>query len=183
MIEKSVTVPDEIIMSKIYFIRGHKVMLDMDLAKLYDVDTKQLKRSVRRNIDRFPEDFMIELSKEELINWRCKFGTSNREKMGLRILPFAFTEYGVLMVASILRCKRAIEVNIQIVRIFIKMREMLHTHKEIMSRLDQIEGILSGYDDNIRLLFDYIKELESIKKREHEQKKHSRIGFKYADQK
>jgi len=100
-------------------------MLDMDLAELYGVETKQLKRSVRRNIRRFPSDFMIELSKEELNNWRSQFGTSNSVKMGLRIPPFAFTEYGILMLASVLNSDIAIQVNIRIVRIFAKLREMI----------------------------------------------------------
>ncbi len=95
-------IPDEVIMSKIYLIRGRKVMLDMDLSELYGVETKQLKRAVRRNLIRFPDDFMIELTDAELKNWRSQFGTSNREKMGMRISPFAFTEHGILMLASVL---------------------------------------------------------------------------------
>ena len=94
--------PDEVVLSKIYVIRGIKVMLDMDLAELYDVETKYLKRAVRRNLIRFPEDFMFELTRKELIDWRCQFGTSNRDKMGLRVPPFAFTEHGVLMLACVL---------------------------------------------------------------------------------
>ena len=95
-------IPDEIIINKIYLVRDQKVMLDYDLAALYGVETKQLKRAVRRNIEKFPHDFMFELNKEELQNWRRQFGTSNREKMGLRIPPFAFTDYGVLMLSSVL---------------------------------------------------------------------------------
>jgi hypothetical protein len=110
--------PDEVIISKIYLIRGKKVMLDRDLADLYKVDTKQLKRAVRRNVGRFPNDFMFELSKKELFDWRNQFGTSNNEKMGMRVAPFAFTEYGLLMLASVLNSDRAIQINIQIVRVF-----------------------------------------------------------------
>ena len=106
--------PVENIANKIYFIRDHKVMLDRDLAELYDVETKQLKRAVRRNIDRFPSDFMFLLSKKELGNWRCQFGTSNNIKMGLRYSPMAFTEQGVAMLSSVLNSKRAILANIQI---------------------------------------------------------------------
>ena len=95
-------IPEEMIMSKIYLIRGLRVMLDMDLAELYKVETKHLKRAVRRNISRFPPDFMFELSESELLNWRRQFGTSNKERMGLRFSPFAFTEHGVLMLASVL---------------------------------------------------------------------------------
>jgi len=106
--------PVESITNKIYFIRDHKVMLDRDLADLYGVETKLLKRTVRRNIDRFPSDFMFELTKKELENWRCQFGTSNNIKMGLRYSPMAFTEQGVAMLSSVLNSKRAIQVNIQI---------------------------------------------------------------------
>ena len=100
---KLLSIPDEIITNKIYLIRGQKVMLDRDLAELYSVETKQLKRQVRRNIDRFPEDFMFELTKEEFKNWRCQFGTSNSsDKMGLRYSPMVFTEHGVAMLSSVL---------------------------------------------------------------------------------
>ena len=99
-IGKETSIPDEVIMSKIYLVRGRKVMLDRDLAELYDVETKQLKRAVRRNIKRFPEDFMFEMTKEEMENWRYQFGTSNKERMGLRVPPFMFSEYGAMMLAS-----------------------------------------------------------------------------------
>jgi hypothetical protein len=123
---KTVRLAEEAIIGKIYLIRGKKVMLDRDLAELYDVDTKHLKRQVRRNIDRFPEDFMFCLNISEFENWRRQFGTSNsEEKMGLRYAPFAFTEQGVAMLSTVLNSDRAIKVNIQIMRIYTKMREML----------------------------------------------------------
>ena len=127
-----IAVPDEVIMNKIFLIRGKKVMFDRDLAELYGVETKQLKRAVKRNIERFPEDFMFEMKKEELENWRCQFGTSNKEKMGLRIPPYVFTEHGAVMLASVLNNERAIKVNIQIIRIFNRMCEMLLAHKDIL---------------------------------------------------
>ena len=108
-------------MSKIYLIRGQKVMLDRDLAELYDVDTRRLKEAVRRNIDRFPSDFMFEMTSEELENWRSQFATSNSEKMGLRRPPFCFTEQGVAMLSSVLRSRRAVEVNIEIMRAFVQI--------------------------------------------------------------
>ena len=112
---KSVTVAEEAIISKICLIRGQKVMIDRDLAELYGVETKQLKRQVRRNIDRFPEDFMFELSEEEFQEWRSQFGTSNEgDKMGLRYAPYVFTEQGVAMLSSVLNSESAIKVNIQI---------------------------------------------------------------------
>ena len=123
---KSIVVAEEAIVSKIYLIRGQKVMIDRDLSELYGVETKQLKRQVRRNIDRFPEDFMFELSDGEFQEWRSQFGTSNEgDKMGLRYAPYVFTEQGVAMLSSVLNSERAIRVNIQIMRIYTKMREML----------------------------------------------------------
>jgi len=106
------TVPMERITNMIYLIRDQKVMLDRDLAELYEVETKILKRAVRRNIDRFPNDFMFQLSKKEMSDWRYQFGTSNGDKMGLRYAPMAFTEQGVAMLSSVLNSKRAIQVNI-----------------------------------------------------------------------
>src|SRR3954452_6702169 len=122
--------PDEAIISKIFFIRGQKVMLDVDLAALYQVETKQLKRQVRRNIDRFPKDFMFELNIEEFENLRSQFGTSSWG--GLRYRPMAFTEQGVSMLSGILNSAVAIQVHIRIIRIFTKMREMLLSNQDIL---------------------------------------------------
>jgi len=148
--------PIERITSRIYLIRGHKVMLDRDLASLYEVDTAQLKRAVKRNIDRFPLDFMFELSKEELAEWRCQFGTSNADKMGLRYAPMVFTEQGVAMLSSVLRSHRAIQVNIQIMRVFTKLRQLLSTHKELR---DKIESMEKKYDENFKIVFEAIRQL------------------------
>jgi len=109
-------------------------------------------------MDKFPEDFMFELTKEEFSNWRTQFATSNADKMGLRVPPFAFTEYGVLMLASVLNSERAIQVNIQIIKIFTKMREMLLTHKDILIRLEKIEHTFAGHDEKIMLIFEYLKQ-------------------------
>ncbi|HAQ20344.1 MAG TPA: DNA-binding protein [Prolixibacteraceae bacterium] len=110
----SVLIPDERIVDKIFLIRGQKVMLDRDLADLYGVETKRLKEAVKRNLSRFPEDFMFELTKDEFANWRSQIATSNSDRMGLRYLPMVFTEHGVLMLSSVLNSKRAVNVNIQI---------------------------------------------------------------------
>ena len=178
MNEKDVLmVPEEIIMSKIYLIRNQKVMLDYDIAELYGVQTKQLKRSVRRNLDRFPNDFMFELSPEELKIWRSQFGTSNYEKMGLRITPFAFTEHGVLMLATVINSKNAIRVNIQIVRIFTKMHKHLQTHAEIFRKLEEIQKNDIEQDRQILLIFEYIKQLEETKQEEQKYKVCKRIGY------
>jgi phage regulator Rha-like protein len=177
-----IAVPDEVIMSKIYLIRGKKVMLDRDLAELYGVETKQLKRAVRRNIERFPVDFMFEMKKEELINWRYQFGTSNADKMGLRYPPFCFTEHGVLMLASVLNSYRAIQINIQIVRVFTKMREMLMENKEILHQLEKIQEKLAKHDEKIILIFEYIKQLEQEKQQIADQQNRKRIGYKRRDE-
>jgi phage regulator Rha-like protein len=163
-------------MNKIYLIRGRKVMLDRDLAYLYEVETKQLKRSVRRNISRFPEDFMFELSANELNDLRSQFGTSSWG--GTRYPPMAFNEHGVIMLASVLSSERAIQVNIQIVRIFTKMREMLSSHKEILSRLEKTEYKLAEHDDQILLIFEYLKQLEQTKQEVLDQQNRKRIGYK-----
>jgi phage regulator Rha-like protein len=152
-------------------------MIDGDLAELYGVETKMLKRAVKLNITRFPEDFMFELTADVLANWRYQFGTSNREKMGLCIPPYVFTEHGVLMLASVLNNDRAVQVNIQIVRIFTKMREMLLAHKEIITILYQMERKLSEYDEKIMLLFEYIKQFERSKQEELQKQNRTKIGF------
>ena len=170
-------IPDEVIMSKIYLIRGKKVMLDRDLAELYEVETKQLKRAVRRNITRFPDDFMIELTAEEFSDLRSQFGTSSWG--GARYLLMAFTEHGVIMLASILNSERAIHVNVQIVRIFTRMREMLASHKEILQRLKKTEHKLAEHDNQILVIFEYLKQLEQAKQEELKGKKVSVVkGFK-----
>ena len=166
MANKTLMIPDETIMNKIYLVRGQKVMMDRDLAELYGVETRTLKQQVKRNISRFPLDFMFELTKDELEEWRNQFGSSNRELMGLRIPPFAFTEHGVLMLASVLNSERAVQVNIQIVRIFTRMREMLLTHKDILISLEKMQSTLSSHDDKIMLLFEYIKQFEKLKQEE-----------------
>lgn len=178
-----IMIPDEVIMNKIYLIRSRKVMLDRDLADLYEVETKQLKRAVRRNLSRFPEDFMFELTKEELDKWRCQFGTSNREIMGLRVSPFAFTEYGIIMLASVLNSERAIQVNIQIVRIYTKMREMLASNKDIFHRLEKIENKLAEHNNQILVIFEYMKQLKQAKKQEMDQQNRKRIGYKRTNEK
>ncbi|MFO7670935.1 MAG: ORF6N domain-containing protein [Bacteroidales bacterium] len=176
--DPEIVIPDEVIMNKIYLIRGKKVMLDRDLAELYGVETKVLKQTVRRNFKRFPPDFMFEMTTEELQNWRSQFVTSNADKKGLRYSPFCFTEHGVIMLASILNTDRAININVQIVRIFIKMREMLASHKEILHRLEKIEHKLAENDDQILLIFEYLKQLEQTKLQELDQQNRKRIGYK-----
>jgi phage regulator Rha-like protein len=180
MVAKSspVSIPDEVIMSKIYLIRGKKIMLDRDLAELYGIETKVLKQTLRRNTNRFPSDFMFEMSAEELHDWRSQFVTSNTDKMGLRYPPFCFTEHGVLMLSSVLNSDRAIKVNIQIIRIFTKIRELLLAHKDVLSQLEQMQQKIAENDNNIMLIFEYIKELEQEKQQKTVHQNRNRIGFK-----
>jgi ORF6N domain len=147
--------PERIIRS-IYWIRDKKVMLDRDLADLYGVRTKALKQAVRRNMKRFPEDFMFELTKDELKNWRSQIVTSNSDKMGLRYSPMAFTELGVAMLSSVLSSERAIQVNIQIMRAFTRLREMLVGHEDLKRKIEDMER---RYDGQFRVVFEAIKEL------------------------
>jgi len=133
-------------------------MLDRDLAALYGVETKVLKQAVKRNIDRFPEDFMFVLSKSEFRNWRSQFVTSKADRQGLRYAPMAFTEHGILMLSSVLNSKRAISVNIQIMRDFVQLRRMLASNAELSRRLDELE---SKYDRQFKVVFDAIRELMS----------------------
>ena len=168
--------PDELVMSKIYVIRNVKVMLDSDLAELYEVETKQLKRAVKRNIKRFPDDFMFELTEIEFANLRSQFGTSSWG--GVRYAPMAFTEQGVAMLSSVLNSERAIMVNITIIRVFTKMRKLVDSQKEILQKLEQIEKKNMEQDDKIMLIFEYLKQLEQTKQQELEQKNRTIIDFK-----
>ena len=152
-------IPDERIIAKIYQIRSQKVMVDRDLAELYGVNTKVLKQSVRRNLQRFPEDFMFEMTKEELENWRSHFVTSNSDKMGLRYSPMVFSEHGVLMLSSVLNSPKAIQVNIQIMRIFTKIRAIFTDTLSLKLEIETIKKKLQNQDKNIELVFSYLDEL------------------------
>jgi len=143
----------------IFVIRDQKVMLDRDLADLYGVETAQLKRQVKRNIDRFPNDFMFVLNKAEFENWRCQFGTSNKIRMGLRYAPMAFTEHGILMLSSVLNSERAIQVNIMIMRTFSRLREMVSAHKELAHKMKELERKVGRHDEEINVIIDVIKRL------------------------
>ena len=147
-------VPRKVIESKILLIRGKKVMLDRDLARLYKVKTRQLTRQVRRNADRFPRDFMFLLTREEFGNLMCQIGTSSWG--GTRKLPYAFTEQGVAMLSSVLNSKCAIRVNIQIIRAFTKLRKTLLTHSKLRRRIEVME---KKYDHQFKIVFDAIREL------------------------
>jgi len=162
-----VPVPLERITGKIYFIRGQKVMLDRGLAELYEVETKVLKQAVRRNIDRFPEDFMFELTKDEFEILRSQIVTSSWG--GTRYQPMAFTEQGVAMLSSVLNSRRAIQVNIQIMRAFTQLRQMLSTHADLKRKIEAME---KKYDQQFQIVFEAIKQLL-----ETESKPRKKIGF------
>ena len=149
-------VPNERIIKRIFFVRGKKVMIDSDLAEMYGVETGQLNQAVKRNRDRFPEDFMFQFTVQELENWKSQIVISNREKMGLRKLPYVFTEHGVAMLSSVLKSKRAIQINIHIMRVFTELREMLLTHKDLRDKIEKME---KKYDKQFRVVFDAIKQM------------------------
>ena len=168
-------IPYETVVSKIYLIRGHKVMLDRDLAELYGVETKQLKRQVNRNIGRFPKDFMFEMTKQELEIWRYQFGTTNSEKMGLRYSPYCFTEQGVAMLSSVLSSERAIKMNIEIIRAFTQIRQMLVDNTELRLAIEELKKKTDNNSKNIEIVFKYLDEL--IEKKE-DPKPRTAIGYK-----
>lgn len=155
-------IPAERIERAILLIRGQKVMIDTDLAALYAVETKQLVRAVKRNIDRFPADFAFQLSAKEFADLRCQTGTSSSWG-GRRTAPWAFTEQGVAMLSSVLRSKRAVHVNVQIMRTFVRLRELLTTHAELARRLDDLE---KKYDKQFAVVFDAIRQLMAPPKEE-----------------
>jgi len=165
-------------MDRHYLVRGVKIMLDRDLAELYGVETKVLKQSVKRNINRFPGDFMFEMTEREFTDWRKEFITSPEDKKGLRYAPYCFTEQGVAMLSSVLNSERAIQMNIQIIRVFTRMRELLTTHQEILQKLEQLEKNDVEQNDKIMLIFEYLKQLEAVKHQELEQSNRKRIGFR-----
>ena len=149
----------EIIAQKIFVFRGHRVMLDRDIAALYGVPTKILNQAVKRNLRRFPQDFMFQMTKEEMANWKSQIVTSNKEKMGIRRRPFAFTEQGVAMLSSVINSERAIDVNIQIVRTFAKIKEILSTNQELAKRLEELENKYGDHDEKIKIIFEAIRQL------------------------
>ncbi|WP_198944496.1 ORF6N domain-containing protein [Robiginitalea sediminis] len=154
---KELSIPNEVIIKRIHAVRGQKVMLDRDLAELYGVETKRLKEAVRRNIDRFPEDFMFEMTKEELAHWRSQIASSNpSDKMGLRYPPFCFTEYGILMLSSVLGSDKAIAVNIQIIKTFVELRKLANNYQEIMKKIEKME---SQYSQQFQEIYQVLQRL------------------------
>ena len=163
---KALMITDERVINNIYLIREKKVMMDRDLAEIYGVETRVLNQTVKRNGKRFPEDFMFQLTEQELRDWKSKNSTSKKEMMGLRKLPLVFTEQGVAMLSSVPNSETAIEVNIKIIRVFTRMREMLITHKDILLQLEQMErkilkqdNRLNKHEKEMQIIFTALKEL------------------------
>jgi ORF6N domain len=163
---KNELVPIERIERRIFLIRGQKVMIDKDLAELYEVPTKVLNRATKRNIERFPEDFMFQLTVEEYNNLKCQFGTSSSRSQivisswgGARKLPYAFTEQGIAMLSSVLRSSRAVQVNIAIMRAFVMFRQMIANNQELAKKIELLEKRVFKHDANIRELVRDIRKL------------------------
>jgi hypothetical protein len=173
--ESALVVPDETVMNKIYLIRDQKVMLDRDLAELYQVTTGRLNEQVKRNIRRFPDDFMFQLTSQEFENLISQIAISNRG--GTRKLPFVFTEQGVAMLSGVLNSDRAIAVNIQIMRIFTRVRNMLSDNTDLRLEIEKIKNKLDNQDKNMEIVFRYLDEL--IEKKENMEKR-APIGYKVA---
>lgn len=171
MNDKPSLIQPEQIEQVILLIRGQRVMLDRDLAALYGVETKNLNKAVRRNLDRFPSDFMFQLTAEEAESSRFQIGTLKRGQ-NIKYLPHVFTQEGVAMLSSVLRSPRAVQVNITIMRVFVRLRETLALHKELARKLAELERKIEGHDAGIRTLFDAISELAAPPA-----KPHREIGF------
>jgi len=171
--------PSETIHRKIFVIRGKKVLIDRHLAELYGVTTKNLNKAVKRNIDRFPEDFMFRLTQEEVNSSRFQFGTLNRRGQNIKYLPYAFTELGVAMLSSVLSSPKAIQVNMQIMRAFHKLREMISNHEELRIKIEELEkeydARFDRVDVHVQSVFQAFKEIKRLLKPPATKKK--RIGF------
>ena len=159
----------------IHYIRGHRVMLDEDLASLYEVETRILTRAVKRNLERFPVDFMFQLEDQEVANLRSQIGISNQIHGGRRYRPYAFTEQGVAMLSSVLRSSRAIKVNVEIIRAFVRFRGILNSHRDLSLKLEELE---QRYDHQFKVVFDAIKEIMAPKGSATKR----RIGFRHSEE-
>lgn len=169
---RATPIADEVVINKIYLVRDQKVMLDSDLAELYGVQTFRLNEQVKRNIDRFPEDFMFQLSEDEWDSLTSQIAISKKGRGGRRTLPYVFTEHGVLMLSSVLNSEQAIQVNIQIMRIYTRIREMLLAHKDVFLRVEQVEKQMIKQDQKIEVLFDYLSKFI-----EKEDKPRQKVGY------
>ena len=172
--KQKIALTDEKVINKIYVIRSHKVMLDIDLAELYQVETGRLNEQVKRNAARFPPDFMFRLTNQEWQSLRSQIAISNNGRGGRRYTPCAFTEHGVLMLSSVLNSERAIQVNIQIMRIYSKLKLIIMDHKDMLLKLEKLERKVSKHDNKFSVVFDHLRELLNPKT-----EPMRRIGFKH----
>ena len=173
----SIILEEEVIISKIFHLRGKKVMLSHDMAELYRVETKVLNQQVKRNIAKFPERYMFQLTKDEFDNLRSQNVTLERGKY-LKYLPFAFTEHGVLMLSSVLNSEWANKVSLHIIDTFVKIRELLYMHKDVIQQLELVQNKLSSQDNQIKVIFEYLQQLEKEKQDVKEFKNRPKVGFK-----
>ena len=171
-VEEKLILADEVILNKIYYIREQKIMLDRDLAELYGVKSIRLREQVKRNIARFPSNFMFQLTKKEVVEMVSQNAIPSKQQLG-GFLPYAFTEHGVLLLASVLKSDQALNVSIKVIEIFVKMREMLSTNKDILLQMQKVEKKLTEHDNDIRLIFEALKKLLTPP-----QEPRPRIGFK-----
>lgn len=169
--ELTFVIPDETIINKIYQLRNRKVMLDSDLSGLYDVETKRINEQVKRNLKRFPGDFMFQLTTEEWENLKSQNATSSWG--GRRTLPYVFTEHGVLMLSSVLNSEKAIEVNIQIIRVFTKMRELLLTNETILCELEELKKSVNDHEEQFELIYGYLQKFSQTES----QPRRNTIGY------
>lgn len=173
----ALAIPKEIILSKIFEIRGQKVMLDRDLAELYDVKAIRLREQVKRNLEKFPEHFMFQLTEKETDNMVSQNAIPSKQHLG-GYLPYVFTEHGVLQLANVLTGARATQMSIKIIEVFVKMREILLTHKDILAELETIKQKVGSNSNDIELIFNYLKQFEQAKQQEIEYQNREKIGFK-----
>jgi phosphomevalonate kinase len=174
---KSDLIPNKVVMNKIFVLRGEKIMLDRDLAVLYDVKSIRLREQVKRNSKRFPASFMFQLTDQEVALMVSQNAIPSKRSLG-GSLPYAFTEHGVLMLANVLKSGRALEMSVKIIEIFVKLREMLLNHKDILLKIEKIERQTEGQVEEIKVLFEYIKRLMADKESMDQQANRKRIGFK-----
>ncbi len=168
---------EEIIISKIYNVRGKQVMLSYDLAELYKVETRMLNQQVKRNIGRFPERYMFQLTQNEYDRLRSQNVILKRGQH-FKYMPYAFTEHGILMLSSVLKSQRAEKINMLIIDTFVKIRELIFLNKDLVHQLEQVRNRLTSHDSQIKVILEYLKQIEKAKEKELEQKKRPRIGFK-----
>jgi phage regulator Rha-like protein len=176
-----IKISEEIVISKILYIRGQKVMIDSDLAEMFGVTTKRLNEQVKRNIKRFPEHFMFVITQEEKENVVANCDHLKKLKYS-PYLPSIFTEHGIIMLSGVLNSERAIQASIRIVEVFIKMREILSTYHEILKKFEQLETRLSLHDDQFLLIFEYLKQFEEAKQQYLEQANRKKIGYRKSEE-